>query len=172
MKIKKVIEKYSGRIEDFFYEKIKLICLAISISFCILYFKGYLANIRDIMSDIITLATIIFAIISMVLSLLSKLDGSQLWKRKSEVSPNFDEEIYALLKSSLMNTVIVLIIALFISIIRTFKSKILKFFICILGTYSFAYMMIGTLYLLFTALDLTLRSKDYEKNIKNNRPWK
>jgi hypothetical protein len=175
LKIKNRINKVINWIEyfeDFLCKHSNLVSLISGVICSVLYLKGFFIDVHSAMTNVITLSSIMFGIIGLILSLYSYLEGTKLWERKDKFFSELDESIENMLKRSLKYNILVLLISMAISVIKPFRSVKIKVVICFFGIYFFANMVINTFYLLIATIDFVIGSKRYAANIKKNTPVK
>lgn len=159
-------------LEDFLCKHSNLISICGGIICSFLYCKGFFTNIQNAMTSVITLSSIMFGIIGLILSLYSYLESTKLWERKDKFFSDLDDSIDKMLKRSLKYNILVLLISMLISVVKPFKNYTVKLIICFVGVYLFINMVINTFYLLIVTIDFVIGSKRYEKNINKNKPVK
>jgi len=151
--------------EDITIKYLWVFLLPISAFFTYLYYLGVIKNIRGVMSDVIVFASIIFAVIGMILSLLISLRESPLFERIKKYFPNIQNEIYKFTNKILFSTIGVVIIAFIVKTvsINNFYYNIIVSFV---GFLLFMHMLIGTVYLLKFSTDMVIRNVDLDNNKK------
>jgi len=91
------MEKIKEKIEDLFIAYLWVLCLIMAILFAIAYNFGYIKNLRSTMPNVIMFSSIIFVVITFILTLLISLKESLLFKRMKDNFPKVTDEIYKFL---------------------------------------------------------------------------
>lgn len=158
-------KKYN--LEDILIKYLWIILIPFSAIFTYLYSLGIIKNISGVMSDVIVFASIIFAVIGLILTLLISLRESPLFERLKKYFPYIQNEIYKFTNKILFSTIGVVIMALIVKTIsiRNFYYEISVSFI---GLLLFMYMLIGTAYLLKFSTDMVIRNLDLENDKKQS----
>lgn len=162
MKSGEVLKKGGEILENLFVRYMWLIAVVSSIIITSLYHVRILHNVRDTMSDIITFSSVIFVVLSIILTFLLTLKESRLFKRIKRYFPGINTKLYKLFIKVIYMTVFVLIIALIIIVIDFGNVVFIKVLISLIGSGCFVYMIIGTLYLLRYTADMVINEHKYD----------
>jgi hypothetical protein len=158
--------KITDQIEDLFIKYLWVLCIVMSIFFAIAYNFGYIKNLRSTMPNVIMFSSIIFVVISFILTLLISLEESLLFKRIKDNFPNVTNDIYLFLNRIIFSSIFVVLLALFITVLPANVNGILKIIILLIGFASFWYMVFGAMYMLKYTTDMVLRNANLKKTKK------
>lgn len=160
--MKKILEK----IEDLFLQYLWLISIVASIISTLAYYFGYIKNIRLTMPNVIMLASIIFVVISFILTLLISLKESLLFERIRNKFPNITKNIYKFLNKVIMSSIFVVLWALLITILPTVTQSFFRLLIAFIGFIMFWYMILGAIYMLKFTTDMVVKNDKLQKKDK------
>lgn len=153
----KFIEKVSCKIEECFIEHLFWWCIPFSILCTCFYIIGMINNIREALGDVATFSSLIFAVLSLILTLLISLKNSTLVEKIGVNISKLTKKIYKLLKRIILTSILVIIICLVIRVLPNSISRIYKIIICLIGFISFWYMTFGSIYMLIFTTDLAIK---------------
>lgn len=153
----KFIEKVSCKIEDCFIKHLFWFCTPFSALCTYFYIKGMINNVRESLGDVTTFASLIFAVLSLILTLLISLKNSTLVEKIGVNISKLTEEIYKLLNRIILTSILVVIICLVISVLPNSISRVYKIIICLTGFMAFWYMTFGSIYMLIFTTDLAIK---------------
>lgn len=162
---KKICDRLSN-IQDFFASNILrilehrvLLSFVFSGGVTFLYTKGYIVNIRDTLSQVISFSSIMLAVVSLVFTIIISVKDGNLYQTLKELFDNAIEELHKILKESILFSILVVFYSLSIlSInINSFVTK------CIIGSIGlFLFGMMTCLCLSVFLISLTLLKKSDE----------
>ena len=164
----KFIEKVSIKIEEYFIEHLFISCIPFSILCTHFYMKEMIINIRDSLGDVATFSSLLFTVLSLILTLLVSLKDSTLVEKIGINISKLTEETYKLLKRIILTSILVVILCLVIKVLPTSLFREYKMIICFIGFMAFWYMTFGSIYMLIFTTDLAIKDaiKTKEKPIK------
>ncbi|WP_437629206.1 hypothetical protein [Clostridium paraputrificum] len=164
----KFIEKVSCKIEECFIKHLFLSCAPFSALCTYFYKKGMINNVRESLGDVTTFASLLFAVLSLILTLLISLKNSTLADRIGVNISKLSKEIYNFLKRIILTSILVVIICLVINVLPNSISRIYKIIVCFIGFMAFWYMTFGSIYMLIFTTDLVIKdaTKTNEDSIK------
>lgn len=160
------MEKIKEKIEDLFIGYLWVMCLIMAILFAIAYNFGYIKNLRSTMPNVIMFSSIIFVVITFILTLLISLKESLLFKRMKDNFPKVTDEIYKFVNRIIFSSIFVVLLALFITILPANINVVLKIIILLGGFTSFWYMVFGAMYMLKYTTDMVLKDQRLKKTEK------
>ncbi|MFL0194833.1 hypothetical protein ACJDU8_04485 [Clostridium sp. WILCCON 0269] len=161
-KINKIFEKF----EDIFLRYLLIICIVISIFSTFAYYFGFIKNVRGTMPNVIMFASIIFVVISLILTLLISLKGSLLFDRIRNKFPLVTKSVYKFLNKIILSSMVVVVLALFITVLPLNLNKYFKVFISLIGFIMFWYMILGAVYMLKFTTDMVVKNDNLQKTNK------
>lgn len=145
------------KLEDWFIKWMFLISIVCSLICTYLYNKGFIQNIRGSLSNIITFASLIFVVLSLILTLLISLKGGPLFERIGKDISKLTKEVYKFLNKIILTSAMVVLICLVIGVLPMGIGMFLKNIIAIIGFVSFWYMFFGVFYMLIFTTDLVVK---------------
>lgn len=161
-KVKKVLE----RVEDIFLKYLLLICIVLSIFSTFAYRFDFINNIRGTMGNVIMFASIIFVVISFILTLMISLKESLLFDRIRNKFPLITKGIYKFLNKIILASILVVILALLITVLPLNLNIYFKIFISLVGFTMFWYMILGAVYMLKFTTDMVVKDNNLQKTNK------
>ncbi|WP_297418481.1 hypothetical protein [Clostridium sp.] len=144
-------------IEDWFIKYLFYICIGGGLISTVAYKVGIIQNIRASLANVITFSSLIFVVLSLILTLLISLKGGPLFQRIKNDIPNITKEIYSFLNKIILASITVVIISLAIGVLPIEINDIVKLVISFIGFTMFLYMLLGVFYMLIFTTDLVVR---------------
>lgn len=139
IKIKKIHEKLEYIMETIFRHSVST-SVVFSVFISILYFFNILKDIKNVLPHIITLSTVMLTVMGLVYTVIISIRDGKIYKLLKERLSKATDELYHLLKQSILLCVVVVLIA--IAIMVTNVSNIYaKYCICMLASYMFSKML-------------------------------
>ncbi len=164
----KVGNKKLSKLEDLFVMKLFYICFFFALVCTFLYYKGYIQNVRGSLTNVITFASLIFVVLSLILTLLISLKNGPLFNRIGSDISKLTKEVYKFLNKIILTSAIVVLICLVIGTLPININRIIKIMFSILGFTTFWYMFFGVFYMLIFTTDLVVKDTTIieEKSVK------
>lgn len=158
------LETFTEKLEELFIKYLLLFCMVIAIGLTFAYANNWIQNIKGTLSDIITFASLIFAVLGLILTLLISIKDGKLFKNINENFPRLTNEILVFLTKIILISIFVVLICLLISVLPKYIPKNIKLIICYIGFTSFFYMFLGAAYMMVFTTNLVI--KDMTKTKK------
>jgi hypothetical protein len=153
MKIKK--KDLDNKLEDLILKWKNLICLSASILITVLYYFGIISNISGNLGNVVALLAAMLVVITLILTLLLYLNDKDKYKAAIEDFGVKDGKnmVYQYVYRIIIANVFCTIIAIVIGVLKT-DNIIVKLVFAVMGSYSFCYLTIGSIYMLYFAIDI------------------
>lgn len=167
--MKRLMNFISGSLEsleDVFLKYLFVICMIISVVSTLIYSYDYIKNIRLTMPNIIMFSSIIFVVISFILTLLISLKESLLFDRIKNNFPLVTKKIYKFINKIILSSIFVVMLALVVTILPSNLNKYLKYIISFIGFTMFWYMILGAIYMLKFTTDMVVKDNNLKKTEK------
>lgn len=156
------------KLEDWFVDNVFFISLFFALICTFLYYKGYIQNVRSSLTNVITFASLIFVVLSLILTLLISLKGGPLFNKIGQDISKLTKEIYKFLNKIILTSAIVVLNCLIIGTLPENINRIIKIIISIIGFTTFWYMFFGVFYMLIFTTDLVIK----DTTIVKEKPMK
>lgn len=160
IKINQALKKIQGVFFDYWEVKYYLVNLIFVIPLALLYFFGWLDNIRENTGSIISYGGTLVTLNGVFLTLLITLKESPIFKYLKNFYPSNYNYLYSGLKRQIQSAVIFIIINLAIAIVGVVENKLLALFGLIIWAYYLIDISIGAVYNLKVVTNLASAKKD------------
>lgn len=166
MKINK--RQVGNKFEDFIIRWKMVICIFFSIIITILYYFKIVSNIRENLGNIVALLAAMLVVVTLILTLLLYLNDKE--KYKDAIAEygekNGKNMVYQYVYRIIIANILCIIIAIMIGIVQT-EAIIIKLIISLVGSCSFCYLMMGSIYMLYFSIDIVSGiNKEKGKKVK------
>lgn len=158
--------KIFGNVEDIFLKYLLVICVVLAAFSTYGYYVGYIQNVRGTMPNIIMFASIMFVVISLILTLLISLKESLLFDRIRKNFPLVTKDIFKFLNKIILSSIFVVIWAIFVTVLPLNLNIYFKVAISLIGCTMFWYMILGSVYMLIFTTDMVVKDDKLEKTKK------
>lgn len=126
----------------------------------VLFYFGYVTNVRNSIGNVVTFASIIIGILGVFLTLLITLQESLVFKRLKEHFPKTNQSLYLWLRSQIWTGMIVVLLSVIISVLPPSPNKALSTIAVVVWSSFFWLMSIGSFYTVKLVADLVVRNFD------------
>lgn len=150
--LKKLVE---NKIEDIIIKWKLLVCLLFSIAITSMYYYGLITDIKGNLGNIVALLSAMLVVITLILTLLLYLNDKEKYQKAISNFGTKDGKnmIYQYVYRIIIANVMCIIIAILIGVLHIGHNYI-KIVITFIGVFVFCYLLIGTIYMLWFAIDI------------------
>lgn len=146
MKKHKVREKIENIYENpasMFYRR-KTISILFSLIITFLYYLGIINNVKSVLDSIVTFASIVLAVIAMVLTIITAVRDGKAYKKLQESNKKLLKEFYVYVRHGVLYGITTILIAIGVKIF-VINSMIAKISFSLVGSFLFSMMICNTL---------------------------
>lgn len=149
--MKKTIRNIEHFLENYIYRYRILICLVISICVTELYMRRYISDIKDNLGNLVALLSAVLVVVTLILTVLLYLNDKDRYKRAMNVygTNSIYQYVFCIVLSDITCIIMIILIG-----VLSIKVEIIKRLIAFFSTFIFCYALIGTLYVLWFAIDI------------------
>lgn len=134
------------RVSDFFWKFKCLIAVSISLIVLVVYLCGVRIDIRDNISNVIALLSALLVVMTLIFTVLIYLKSQDTFNRAMADVEN-SSDIYRYLCSIIVTNIVAMIVIICIGFFKTID-PVVKGVLIVVGTFSFSYSFLGTVYVL------------------------
>lgn len=120
------MEKIYGFSEDIWEKHKIIISILLGIIVGILYFFGYIRNVREVTGTIVTFASIVIGVNGVFLTLVITLQESPAFERLKVVFPAFQKKLYISLRNQINFGLMMVVVSIIIYMLPPSPSKYLS----------------------------------------------
>lgn len=152
-------------VEKIYLNHKRLVSSVISIITVVVYYLGWIKRITDNISNIVALDAAMLVVITLVLTILLYLGEKENFRFQLDKFSDGYKKIYSFLFYIILADIINMIILIIIAIVM-FENIIQKLILCFIGMYSFSYMLLGALYMLWFSVYIVCNVEKEDKSVK------
>ncbi|WP_089030014.1 hypothetical protein [Bacillus subtilis] len=155
------------KLEDIWVKYNIIICIILGVLTGVLSYLNWIVNLKSNGSNIITFASIVIGVMGVFLSLLISLQGSPVFSRLNEYSPNLQKKIYTNLRTQIYYALIVVICSIIVNSLPDICNQIVKAVIDGVWFIFIWLMTLGSFYSVKLITDLIV--KNFNNPTRNRR---
>ncbi|QGG57423.1 hypothetical protein [Paenibacillus sp. B01] len=160
-RLKEFTLKRINKIEDIWVKHSIIVCLIIGFLSGALHFFGLITNIRNLMGNVVSFASIVIGVTGVFLTLLITLDDSDVMKRIREFFPAFRLNLYHSLRSQINLGLAVVVGSIIITSLPQAPYRFLASIGVSIWSYFFWYMSLGAFYAVKLVTDIIVKNFDF-----------
>lgn len=129
----------------------------------ILYFQGYVTNIRMVTGNVVMFASMVVAVNGVFLTLVITLQESPAFNRLKEIFPSFQKKLYLSLRNQINHGILVVAISIIINVLPPSPSKYLSSLGVSIWFFYFYLMGIGSFVTVKLVTDIVVKTFESPK---------
>ncbi|WP_391203229.1 hypothetical protein [Psychrobacillus sp. L4] len=151
-------EKLYGFLEPKWEKYSFAISFLVSILVGVLYFWGWINNIRSVTGNVVTFASIVIGVNGVFLTLVITLQESPAFQRLKDIFPPFQAKLYTCLRDQIITGLVVVLISIIINFLPPSPSPYLSIFGVCIWFYFFVQMFVGSIMSVKLVTDIIIKN--------------
>ncbi|MBQ7077067.1 MAG: hypothetical protein IJM91_02900 [Lachnospiraceae bacterium] len=148
-------KSFENSMEDFIYKCKSLLCAISAVIVAGLYYWGYISDIRSNLDNIVALLSAVLVIVTLILTILLYLNDKENYQKAIKANGYKDgaRVIYMYVFRIILADISCILLTILIGVVDI-ECNIAKVIVSFIGTYIFSYLLIGSSYILWFAIDI------------------